>query len=213
MEGYRERRVRKTAFIAIKVRQYSDNFLCQTAGCGHRMSGVTALGCDFDTIAENMKKGITGVRFMDEWQDIEGLNTRLGAPVPAFEIPPRFKRKQLRGAGRVSKLALSATDKALIDAGLLDNDIIASGATGVAYGSSTGSVDAVQEFGAVLISRTTHSLNSTSYVRMMPHTSAVNISVVYKSKGRIIPTSCACTFWVVWQLAMPTRQSNTATSN
>ena len=27
---------------------------------------------------------------------------------------------------------------------------------------------------------------------MMPHTTAVNISVVYQTKGRIIPTSCAC---------------------
>jgi 3-oxoacyl-[acyl-carrier-protein] synthase II len=54
-------------------------------------------------------------------------------------------------------------------------------------------VDAVAEFGVLLNSRSTHALNSTSYIRMMPHTPAVNISVVYHTQGRIIPTSCACT--------------------
>ena len=157
------------------------------------MSGITSLGCGWREVATNMKKGITGTRVMPEWQDIEGLNTKLGNPVQSFEIPAWFKRKQLRGAGRVSKLALSATDNALASAGLFGNEVVASGDTGVAYGSSTGSVEAVAEFGALLNSRTTHALNSTSYIRMMSHTTAVNISVVYNTKGRIIPTSSACT--------------------
>ncbi len=157
------------------------------------MSGVTPLGSDWASVSRNMRSGVSGIKFMEEWADIEGLNTRLGAPVMSFDLPARFRRKQLRGAGRVSRLALSATEAALLDAGLLGDERISSGATGVAYGSSTGSVDAVSEFGQVLISRTTHALNSTSYVRMMPHTTAVNISVVYGAKGRIIPTSCACT--------------------
>ena len=130
---------------------------------------------------------------MSEWDDIEGLNTRLGGPVESFTIPARFKRKQLRGMGRVAKLAVTATETAILDSGLMESPELASGLTGVAYGSSTGSVDAVAEFGEVLLERSTKSLNSTSYVRMMPHTTAVNISVVYKTKGRIIPTSCACT--------------------
>ncbi len=157
------------------------------------MSGITALGCDWAQVSGNLKRGVTGTRNMPDWADIKGLNTNLGAPVLEFALPPRFKRKQLRGAGRVAQMALAATEDALVNAELLGRDIIASGATGVAYGSSTGSVAAVAEFGAVLNSRSTHALNSTSYVRMMSHTTAVNISVVYGSKGRIIPTSSACT--------------------
>lgn len=159
------------------------------------MSGITALGCDWQQVAANMKQGVTGTRFMHEWQDIKGLNTNLGAPVPNafFEIPARFKRKQLRGAGKLARLALSATDRALANAGLRDHEVVASGDTGVAYGSSTGSIDAISEFGVLLNERSTHALNSTSYIRMMPHTAAVNLSVVYGTKGRIIPTSSACT--------------------
>lgn len=157
------------------------------------MGGITSLGCEWQQIATNMKNGITGTQYMQEWQDIKGLNTQLGAPVRSFEIPKQIKRKQLRHAGRVARLALSATNSALVNAGLLESEVIESGHTGVAYGSSTGSVAAVAEFGVLVNSRTTHALNSTSYLRMMPHTTAVNISVVYKTKGRIIPTSSACT--------------------
>ncbi len=156
------------------------------------MSGVTSLGNNWKDVSKSISEGKSGIQRMPEWEDIQGLNTNLGAPVSAFSLPERFKRKQLRGAGRVSKLALSATEQALIDSDLIETDVLASGETGVAYGSSTGSIDAVREFGEVLMSRTTHALNSTSYVRMMPHTSAVNLSVVYGTKGRIIPTSCAC---------------------
>ena len=157
------------------------------------MSGVTSLGSTWEEVSAKIQNGVTGTRYMEDWEDIQGLNTKLGAPVLSFNIPSRFKRKQLRGAGRVARLALSATEEAIISAGLFDSETIASGATGIAYGSSTGSVDAVAEFGVLLNSRTTHALNSTSYIRMMPHTTAVNISVVYNTKGRIIPTSSACT--------------------
>ena len=151
------------------------------------MSGITSLGCSWQQIAANMKQGVTGTRLMRDWQDITGLNTKLGAPVDWFEIPERFKRKQLRGAGRVSRFALSATESALADAGLLGNKVVASNDTGVAYGSSTGSIDAVAEFGVLLTERSTHALNSTSYIRMMPHTTAVNISVVYQTKEELFP--------------------------
>ena len=157
------------------------------------MFGVTALGSGWQPIAANIRQGVTGTQYMQEWDDVEGLNTRLGAPVPSFEIPKQFTRKQLRYASRVSRLALAATDGALTEAGLLNSEVLESIDTGVAYGSSTGSVDAVSEFGMLRNSRTTHALNSTSYIRMMGHTTAVNISVAYKAKGRIIPTSSACT--------------------
>lgn len=157
------------------------------------MAGVTALGNSWGEVSDKMRRGVTGVRVMGAWEDIRGLNTRLGVPVDSFEVPVRFKRKQLRGAGRVSRLALAATEGALERAGLLGEGVVASGETGVAYGSSTGSVDAVLEFGVLVRERSTHALNSTSYIRMMSHTTAVNISVIYQTQGRVIPTSSACT--------------------
>jgi 3-oxoacyl-[acyl-carrier-protein] synthase II len=36
-------------------------------------------------------------------------------------------------------------------------------------------------------------LNANSYVRMMPHTTGANVGIFFGLRGRIIPTSTACT--------------------
>ena len=44
-----------------------------------------------------------------------------------------------------------------------------------------------------LLNGVTDDLNANSYVRMMPHTTAANVGIFFELKGRIIPTSSACT--------------------
>jgi len=76
----------------------------------------------------------------------------------------------------------------LEDAGLLHADILKSGDAGVAFGSSAGSVDAVREFGSMLIEHNMSQMNATTYIRMMSHTSAVNMTVYFGLKGLTLPT-------------------------
>lgn len=64
---------------------------------------------------------------------------------------------------------------------------------GVACGSSTGSTDEIKAFGNMLLNSVAEGLNANSYVRMMPHTTAANISIFFGLTGRLIPTSSACT--------------------
>jgi 3-oxoacyl-[acyl-carrier-protein] synthase II len=130
---------------------------------------------------------------MTEWDRYTDLNTRLAGPIVDFCAPPHWTRKQLRSQGRVSQLAVRAAELALADAGLLDDPCIADGRMGVACGSSTGSTQEIRAFGVMLQNGTTSELNANSYVRMMPHTTAANIGIFFGLKGRIIPTSSACT--------------------
>ena len=65
--------------------------------------------------------------------------------------------------------------------------------TGIAFGSSTGSTDEIKAFGNMLLNSVADGLNANSYIRMMPHTTAANISIFFGLKGRLIPTSSACT--------------------
>ena len=95
--------------------------------------------------------------------------------------------------GPVSIMAVRTTELALEDAGLLGNEIITNGDTGVSYGSSAGSLDAIIDFYGMQIDKEVKGLNSGSYVKMMPQTAAVNISLYFKTIGRLIPTSTACT--------------------
>ena len=157
------------------------------------MAGVTSLGSDWPTIKANFAAGKSGIRYMHEWDRYSELNTRLGGPVDDFEAPKHWTRKQMRSMGRVSKLAVYAAERALEHAGLLGDPIIADGRMGVACGSSTGSTEEVKAFGNMLLNSVADGLNANSYIRMMPHTTAANISIFFGLKGRLIPTSSACT--------------------
>ena len=157
------------------------------------IGGVTALGDDWPTIRGNMEAGRTAIRRMEDWDRFNGINTRLGAPVPDFSVDDRYTRKQLRTMGPVSRMAVYATERALGNAGLLDEPVLKNGRTGIAYGSSFGSPQPVLAFTELMEHGRSKSLNATSYIQMMSHTAAVNIGLFFGVTGRLIPTSSACT--------------------
>ncbi|MCU8104967.1 beta-ketoacyl-ACP synthase [Shewanella sp. SM101] len=157
------------------------------------IGGITALGHDWEAIAASLKAQKNCVVTMGEWDKYDGLNTRLAAPITDFEVPSHYSRKKIRSMGRVSIMATRASELALIDAGLLDDPIVSSGEMGIAYGSSTGSTDAIIAFGDMLKTGDMSGVTATSYIRMMAHTTAVNVGVFFGLKGRIHTTSSACT--------------------
>ncbi|TOP92950.1 beta-ketoacyl-ACP synthase [Vibrio parahaemolyticus] len=157
------------------------------------MSGVTAFGNDWQSVEPKLRDCQNATQYMPSYEQYDGLNTKLAAPILDFELPKHYKRKQVRGMGRVSKLATVATEDALSQAGLIDNDVLTNGQTGIAYSSSTGSTDAIGAFGVMLNEKTTKAITATTYVQMMPHTTAVNVGLFFGLKGRVIPTSSACT--------------------
>ncbi|EGQ9693804.1 beta-ketoacyl-ACP synthase [Vibrio parahaemolyticus] len=157
------------------------------------MSGVTAFGNDWQSVEPKLRDCQNATQYMPSYEQYDGLNTKLAAPILDFELPEHYKRKQVRGMGRVSKLATVATENALSQAGLIGNDVLTNGQTGIAYGSSTGSTDAIGAFGVMLNEKTTKAITATTYVQMMPHTTAVNVGLFFGLKGRVIPTSSACT--------------------
>lgn len=157
------------------------------------MSGITSLGETADAIFEKFAQGKSGIRYMADWEKYTDLRTKLGGPVESFSIPKHFNRKVTRGMGRVALMSVIAAEAALKDAKLFDDSILKSGDAGVAFGSSAGSVDAVREFGCMLIDNDMTKMNATTYIRMMSHTSAVNMTVYFGLKGLTLPTSSACT--------------------
>ena len=157
------------------------------------MGGVTALGTDWPTIREQFAAGRTGVRRMAEWDMFSGVNTRLAAPVTGFSVEERYPRKALRTMGRVASLGVYAAERALEDAGLIGEPVLTGGRTGVAFGSSFGSPEAVLGFYELRTTGASRHLNATNYIRMMSHTALVNIGLFFGITGRLIPTSSACT--------------------
>jgi 3-oxoacyl-[acyl-carrier-protein] synthase II len=157
------------------------------------MGCITALGDNWAEFERNLRNNVSGVCYMPEWERYEGLNTRLAGPVKVFNLPPHYNRKTTRSMGRVAMLATRATELALEDSGLLHDPEIKTGAMGVAYGSCTGSTDALLEFSSMITTDVVGGINATTYLRLMPHTTCANIGVFFGLKGRVIPACSACT--------------------
>lgn len=157
------------------------------------VGNLSALGDSWESVLHSFKNGQNAVRFMSEWEQYPEMNTRLAAPVDDFSLPEHYGVKKRRSMGRVAQMGVRATELALEQAGLLGDDILCNGETGVAYGSSTGSSAAAVEFFGLLENKTMERINSTTYLRMMSHTAAINISVYFRTQGRMLTTSTACT--------------------
>ena len=156
--------------------------------------GITsALGSTTESAFERLKTYKNCVKHWDKLDEYERLNSKLGSFVEGFVVPEHFTRKVRRTMGEVALMATVTAEEALKDAGLFGDEIITNGRTGVSYGSSTGSLDAILDFYSMCIDKEVKLLNSGSYIKMMPQTTAVNISLYFKTHGRLIPASTACT--------------------
>jgi 3-oxoacyl-[acyl-carrier-protein] synthase II len=152
---------------------------------------VSSLGSEPEEIFRKLKEGKNCVRRMDDWDLYPQMNTRLAAPVDF--IMPDYPRKKIRGMGRVSRLALTATDNAVKRAGLENSSEFGGGRFGIAFGSSMSSVESMLDIYGMLIHNEMKNINATTYVKAMPQTCAANIEVFYGLTGRLITTNTACT--------------------
>ncbi|MCW8832651.1 MAG: beta-ketoacyl synthase N-terminal-like domain-containing protein, partial [Colwellia sp.] len=152
------------------------------------MSAITALGDNWTDFSAKLKQGENAIQYHELWDGYDELNTRLAAPVLDFNKPKHYSRKQCRSMGRVSLMATTATERALQQANLLDSELLTNGDLGIAYGSSTGSTAPFVDFANLLSDKSMTGITSTSYIKMMAHTTAVNVGVFFGVKGRVYTT-------------------------
>ena len=157
-------------------------------GCGI----VSALGHSVSAAFERLKTPRNCVMRSDDLAAYRGLQTCLWAPC-GYVRPPEYTRKVIRTMSPVSEMALFATEQALAQAGLADDPVLKGGRTGVAYGSCSGGVEANADFFSILMNREVKNVTSSTYIKMMSQTAAVNLSVHFGTTGRLLPTGTACT--------------------
>ncbi|MFK0573829.1 beta-ketoacyl-ACP synthase [Endozoicomonas sp.] len=155
------------------------------------MSAITPLGNSWPEVYKALKAGSCGIRLMEDWQKIQGLSCYLAAPV-THDVGHSIPRKLSRSMSRVSLIAAQSAQQA-IHQSQLNLDEIDKDNIGIAYGSSFGSAEQLIPFGRVLAENKVRGISPTGYIKLMGHTTAINLSIYLGIKGRLIPTSSACT--------------------
>jgi 3-oxoacyl-[acyl-carrier-protein] synthase II len=153
---------------------------------------ASPLGNDLATAVAALRDGRHGIVTMPEWAEVQGLSTRLAGV--AKDVPfEGYPRKKTRSMGRVALLATYATERALADAGI-GSDATSLPEVGLAYGSTSGSSSAQEEFCRTLFARGgMRGIPSTSYLKFMSNTCVVNLANFFGIQGRVISTCSACT--------------------
>jgi 3-oxoacyl-[acyl-carrier-protein] synthase II len=182
---------------------------------------ASPIGASLPEVSQSLQTGRHGIVTVPEWDGVGELRTRLAGVVPGYRSPPadgllkpnaatsepkagpglpyldlegRWHRKKTRTMGRVGLLATYATEQALAMAGLQDDPVLGSGAAGLAYGSTSGSSEALVDFCVTLFTRLSmRGLQSTSFLKFMAHTCAANLAQFFGVRGRIVPVNSACT--------------------
>ena len=155
------------------------------------MGVVSPLGNTVDEAFARLRRFENCVQALPELGAYQGLNTRLGCRT-AFTRPAHWNRKTTRTMGEVAQYALAATEQAVAQAGL-DDALLQNGRTGVAYGSCSGSIPPLLDFYSMLKTKEVAGITSGTYIKLMPQTTACNLSVHFKTHGRLVPTGTACT--------------------
>lgn len=156
------------------------------------VAGISPIGNDWPSVRRHLGTYRNGVSYIQDWDEIPDINTRLAARACKFEIPEPINASPI-SMGMGAKMALLTTEIALQDAGLLGSKIIESGQLGVAFGACTGAPEAYMQIAEMLASKSTKSIDRWTFYKMISHTTPINIAAYFNATGRIMTTSSACT--------------------
>jgi 3-oxoacyl-[acyl-carrier-protein] synthase II len=147
-------------------------------------NGVTAL-------MKGLEEGRSAVRFMEGWDEYNGLHSLVGAPVD-MQGEMSIPRQKRRSMGRMSIFAAQAADEALADAGItLANEDL--WRVGCVVGSTMGSAKSINDvFETMLPDKDLSKLNSTMFFQCMSHTATVNVAQYLGLNGTVMAASAAC---------------------
>jgi len=153
---------------------------------------ATPVGHGLDAVSRALATGQSGVARMPEWDAVGELQTRLAGRIDDLELTGRWPRKKVRSMGRVALLATHATEQAVRDAGLSDDELTG-GRVGLAHGSTHGSSHELETFARrVFTTESLAGVGSSAYLKYMSHTTAANLALFFGIRGRVVPTCAAC---------------------
>jgi 3-oxoacyl-[acyl-carrier-protein] synthase II len=155
------------------------------------MGVATPLGMTVEEVVRNIHANQCATEFIAEWNQYQGLRTRVGTRVKSFDekVIPRQMRRSM---SRVAQLAVSATQQAILDA-KLGKELLETERTGISYGSTMGGmIPAEQCFAAFNSSSGFHGILSSTFLQIMSHTCASNLALAFSIPGRTIASCTAC---------------------
>jgi 3-oxoacyl-[acyl-carrier-protein] synthase II len=155
------------------------------------MGAITPFGRGCDTLMESLMNGKSGVVYLPELEDYNGLRCMVAAPVKDVD-PKEIPRKYRRTMSNMSVYSTMAAQEALTQANLGEEER-SGGRMGIAIGSSVGSTSCTKEsYSDFFNYNSLEKMRSTGFFQIMNHSCSANVSQALGITGRILALSSAC---------------------
>jgi len=158
------------------------------------MGAVSPMGKGVDALMDGIRERRCAVKRMENWGDIKGLRTQLGAPVPGPREDKTVPRQKRRSMSSMSFFALDATREALAEAGLtIGEGGVRADRIGCIIGTTLGSAESINEFFEIVLpTKSVEEAPAMLFFKCMTHSAAMNIAQYYGIKGYVMATASAC---------------------
>lgn len=153
------------------------------------MGIVSCLGNDVDTVIDSLKKGRSGIRFIEKYKEV-GLRSQV-AGYPDIDVKEHIDRKVLRFMGDSAAYAYIAMAQAIADANLTD-ELVSNPRTGIIMGSGGGSQKAQVESVNICLAKGVKRVGPYAVPKTMSSTTSACLATPYKIKGINYTISSAC---------------------
>jgi len=119
----------------------------------------------------------SGIRKMDEWDAVNGLEARIAGVVPATDFS-EIPRQNRRTMDRVAMMCALSLKRAVAQSGL-EQTHISSPRTGLSFGSAMGGLETLFNYAEDVAKNSGFGhQNATAFLRFMSHTVAANLAVM-----------------------------------
>ncbi len=147
------------------------------------MGGLTALGGTWPQIRARMEAGETGIRRMHEWDRLSDLNTKIGGAIDWFDHAAAYHRKKARSMGASRSSRSTPPSRRLPRRDLRARRCSIRAVWACRADRPSARPSRLRDFATFMETGKAGGLNATSYIRMMSHTTAVNIGIYFGLTG------------------------------
>jgi len=153
------------------------------------MGIVSCLGNDKATVLDSLQQGRSGIKFQEEYKEM-GLRSHVAGQVD-IDLKEHIDRKTLRFMGKAAGYAYVATQQAIDDAGLSEEQV-SNERTGIVMGSGGASSENLIEAADTLRAKGVKRVGPYRVTQTMGSTTSACLATPFKIKGVNYSISSAC---------------------
>ena len=159
------------------------------------VGAVSPLGLDVQSTWENMLAGRTGAARITNY-DPSDLPTQFAAIIQDFDPSKYLGRREVRRLGRLTHLAIAATEEALAHAGI---DLSQEDPTrvGIEVGSAFGALNIVEDYACIIRDKGPRAINPSKAPAVLITTTPCHMAIRYGIRGPANSPVVACATGVV----------------